>query len=206
MGEEDKRVESMIASLEENRLIAEAERQSAERLRREAEEMRQTLEAQQAKFDEQRDKLLEKAERDAREAVAKARREADEVIADLRRMAQEEAGGVKDHRLVEAKRRLDQAAPELREKQVRAAKKRPERIEAGDEVRVVTLGQKGHVVEIVSATEATVQLGIMKMKVAVVESREDRQCGSEKASSSSGYNRQNEHGMITSEWNWICAV
>ncbi|NOU75145.1 endonuclease MutS2 [Paenibacillus sp. LMG 31458] len=165
VGEEDKRVESMIASLEENRLIAEAERQSAERLRREAEEMRLTLEAQQAKFDEQRDKLLEKAERDAREAVAKARREADEIIAELRRMAQEEAGGVKDHRLVEAKRRLDQAAPELREKQVRAAKKRPERIEAGDEVRVVTLGQKGHVVEIVSATEATVQLGIMKMKV-----------------------------------------
>ncbi|NRF90279.1 endonuclease MutS2 [Paenibacillus frigoriresistens] len=165
VGEEDKRVESMIASLEENRLIAEAERQSAERMRREAEEMRLTLEAQQAKFDEQRDKLLEKAERDAREAVAKARREADEIIADLRRMAQEEAGGVKDHRLVEAKRRLDQAAPELREKQFRAAKKRPERIEAGDEVRVVTLGQKGHVVEIVSATEATVQLGIMKMKV-----------------------------------------
>ncbi|MEC0225848.1 endonuclease MutS2 [Paenibacillus alba] len=167
VGEEDKRIESMIASLEENRLIAEAERQSAEEMRREAEEMRRTLEAQQAKFDEQRDKLLEKAERDAREAVAKARREADEVIADLRRMAQEEAGGVKDHRLVEAKRRLDQAAPELRDKQVRAVKKRPERIEAGDEVRVVTLGQKGHVVEIVSATEANVQLGIMKMKVAL---------------------------------------
>lgn len=165
VGEEDKRVESMIASLEENRLVAEAERESAERLRHEAEEMRRKLEAQQMKFDEQRDKLLEKAERDAREAVAKARREADEVIADLRRMAQEEAGGVKDHRLVEAKRRLDQAAPELREKQVRAAKKRPERIEAGDEVRVVSLGQKGHVVEIVSSTEATVQLGIMKMKV-----------------------------------------
>ncbi|MEW9699709.1 endonuclease MutS2 [Paenibacillus sp. SI8] len=166
VGEEDLRVESMIASLEENRLIAERERVSAEQLRQEAEELRRGLEAQQAKFDEQRDKLLEKAERDAREAVAKARREADEVIADLRRMAQEEAGGVKDHRLIEARRKLDQAAPELREKrEARAAKKRPERIEAGDEVRVVNLGQKGHVVEIVSSTEATVQLGIMKMKV-----------------------------------------
>ncbi|MBD0380057.1 endonuclease MutS2 [Paenibacillus sedimenti] len=166
VGEEDLRVESMIASLEENRLIAESERQSAEQLRREADELRRSLEAQQAKFDEQRDKLLEKAEREAREAVSKARREADEVIAELRRMAQEEAGGVKDHRLIEARRRLDQAAPELREKrEPRAVKKRPERIEAGDEVRVVNLGQKGHVVEIVSSTEATVQLGIMKMKV-----------------------------------------
>ena len=98
VGEEDQRVESMIASLEENRLIAESERYAAEELRKEAEAMRKSLEAQQLKFDEQRDKLLEKAERDAREAVIKARREADEVIADLRRMAQEEAGGVKDHR------------------------------------------------------------------------------------------------------------
>jgi DNA mismatch repair protein MutS2 len=32
-------------------------------------------------------------------------------------------------------------------------------------VRVVNLGQKGHVVEIASKTEALVQLGIMKMKV-----------------------------------------
>ncbi|NEW08172.1 endonuclease MutS2 [Paenibacillus sp. SYP-B3998] len=166
VGEEDLRVESMIASLEENRLIAESERLSAERLRREAEELRLELEAQTNKFHEQKDKLLEKAEREAREAVAKARREADEVIADLRRMAQEEAGGVKDHRLIEARRKLDQAAPELREKrETRAVKKRPEQIAAGDEVRVVNLGQKGHVVEIVSSTEATVQLGIMKMKV-----------------------------------------
>ncbi|UJF36260.1 endonuclease MutS2 [Paenibacillus hexagrammi] len=166
VNEEDLRVESMIASLEENRREAAAERESAERLRREAEVLRRELEARQEKFDEQRDKLLEKAERDAREAVAKARREADEVIADLRRMAQEEAGGVKDHRLVNARRRLDQAAPELREKrEARAAKKRPEQIEAGDEVRVVSLGQKGHVVEIPNSTEAFVQLGIMKMKV-----------------------------------------
>jgi DNA mismatch repair protein MutS2 len=165
VGEEDQRVESMIASLEENRLIAESERYAAEELRKEAEAMRKSLEAQQLKFDEQRDKLLEKAERDAREAVVKARREADEVIADLRRMALEEAGGVKDHKLVEAKRRLDQATPELRSKQVRALKKRPERIEAGDEVRVISLGQKGHVVELVGTNEANVQLGIMKMKV-----------------------------------------
>jgi DNA mismatch repair protein MutS2 len=167
VAEEDVRVESMIASLEENRLAAEAERQSAERLRREAEELRSELEAQQSRFEEQRDKLLEKAEREAREAVAKARREAEEVIADLRRMALEEAGGVKEHRLIEARRRLDQATPELRQKRENkaAAKKRPETIEAGDEVRVVNLGQKGHIVELIGDSEAIVQLGIMKMKV-----------------------------------------
>ncbi|MBP1993518.1 endonuclease MutS2 [Paenibacillus eucommiae] len=168
VAEEDVRVESMIASLEENRLAAENERQTAEQLRIEAEALRSELEAQQRSFDAQRDKLLEKAEREARDAVAKARREAEEVIAELRRMALEEAGGVKEHRLIDARRRLDLAEPALREKRGEgrvAAKKRPETIEAGDDVRVISLGQKGQVVEVVSGTEALVQLGIMKMKV-----------------------------------------
>ncbi len=166
VGEEDQRVESMIATLEENRLTAEAERLSAEQHRREAEELRRELEAQRQRFDEQRDKLLEKAERDGREAVAKARREADEVIAELRRMALEAAGSVKEHRLIEARRRLDQAEPQLRKKgAAHSAKKRPDAVQPGDEVRVIHLGQKGHVVDIVSDAEVTVQLGILKMKV-----------------------------------------
>jgi DNA mismatch repair protein MutS2 len=171
VAEEDQRVESMIASLEENRLTAEAERVSAEQLRREVETLRSQLEAQKSRFEEQRDKLLEKAEREAHEAVAKARREAEEIISELRRLRLEEAGGVKEHKLIEARRRLDQAAPELRDKQRQTAstKKKPDQIEAGDEVRVVNLGQKGHVVELVSKTEALVQLGIMKMKVKIAD-------------------------------------
>jgi DNA mismatch repair protein MutS2 len=166
VGEDDQRVESMIATLEENRLTAEAERQSAEQLRREVETLRAELEAQRQRFEEQRDRLLEKAEREAREAVAKARREADEVIAELRRMAQEEAGAIKEHRLIEARRRLDLAEPQLRQRsQQGGGKKKPAKLQAGDEVRVVHLGQKGHIVELVGDTEALVQLGIMKVKV-----------------------------------------
>lgn len=168
VGEEEQRVESMIATLEENRLTAEAERQSAEQLRREVETLRSQLQAERSQFNEQRDKLFEKAERDAREAVAKARREADEVIAELRRMAQEEAGSVKEHRLTEARRRLDAAEPQLRKQrsaQQTAAGAKAVKLEAGDEVRVVHLNQKGHIVDLVGDNEALVQMGIMKMKV-----------------------------------------
>ncbi|QAV17414.1 endonuclease MutS2 [Paenibacillus chitinolyticus] len=165
VSDEDQRVETMIASLEENRLTAEAERHSAEQIRRENEELRAALSAERAKLDEQRDKVLLKAEREAQDAIAKARREAEEIIADLRRLAKEEAGAIKDHKLIAARRRLDEAEPKLR----KPGAKRPERskaeVEPGDEVRVVSLGQKGHVVEIVNSSEVTVQLGIMKMKV-----------------------------------------
>jgi DNA mismatch repair protein MutS2 len=171
VGEEDQRVESMIATLEENRLITEAERQTAEQQRREVEELRSSLQQQQQRFEEQREKLFEKAERDAQEAVAKARREADEIITELRRIQREAAVGIKDHQLSDAKRRLEQAVPELRSKKtaVRGAAKKPDKLAMGDEVMVVHLRQKGHIVDIVNDQEATVQLGIMKMKVQLVD-------------------------------------
>ena len=164
--DDDQRVESMIASLEEDRLSAEADRHTAEQLRREVEQLRGQLEAERERFEGQREKLMEKAEQDARTAVAKARKEADEIIAELRRMAMEERGSVKEHRLIEARKRLDDAVPELAKKQAATrTKAKPQKIGAGDEVVVYSLNQKGHVVELVGTTEALVQLGIMKMKV-----------------------------------------
>ncbi|WP_338043930.1 endonuclease MutS2 [Paenibacillus lutrae] len=166
VSDEDQRVETMIASLEENRLTAEAERNSAEQIRRETEQLRTVLTKERERLEEQRDKVLLKAQQEAQDAVAKARREAEEIIADLRRLAKEEAGAIKEHKLIDARRRLDEAEPNLR----KSGAKQPQRTrqadaEPGDEVRVISLGQKGHVVDIVNGTEVTVQLGIMKMKV-----------------------------------------
>lgn len=166
IGEEDQRVESMIATLEENRLQAEAERQTAEQLRREVERLREEQRRERERFEEQRDKLMERAEREAREAVAKARREAEEVIAELKRMQREEAGAVKSHELGNLKRRLNEAEPELRRPKPKSqGRSKADKIEPGDEVMVLNLGQKGHVVEFSGDKEAIVQLGIMKMKV-----------------------------------------
>jgi len=168
VSEEDMRVENMIASLEENRLTAEAERKTAETLRREMEELRAHHEAERDKFEQQRDKLMIKAQEEAHDTIAKARKDAEQIIADLRKLAMEEGASVKEHKLIEARRKLDEAAPELRKpksgKPKNAAK--PQRIEPGDEVMVYSLGQRGHVIEL-SGSDAQVQLGILKMKVAI---------------------------------------
>ncbi|MFD3272493.1 endonuclease MutS2 [Paenibacillus dendritiformis] len=162
--EEDMRVETMIASLEDNRLKAEAERETASKLRMELEAMRQKLNRELEKQEAEREKRQEQAEAKARAIVDKARREAQEIIAELRQLAMEGVQ-VKEHMLTEARKRLDEAAPEakLAAKPKRDAKP-VRRIEAGDDVRVYSLNQKGSVVEL-AGEEAVVQLGIMKMKV-----------------------------------------
>ncbi|OME83986.1 endonuclease MutS2 [Paenibacillus sp. FSL A5-0031] len=168
VSEEDQRVENMIASLEENRLGAETERQTAESLRREMETLRARHEAESLRLEEQKEKLMQKAQDEARETVLKAKREAEQIIADLRKLAMEEGASVKEHKLIEARRKLDEAAPELQKSKRGASKTATKqvKIEAGDEVTVYSLNQKGTVVE-VHGSDATVQLGIMKMKVAL---------------------------------------
>lgn len=165
--EDDLRVEHMIASLEENRLGAEQEREVAEKLRRELETLRNRHEAELERLEQQRDKRIEKAENDARSIVDKARSEAEQIISDLRKLALEEGAAVKEHKLIAARKQLDEAEPKQRKKEqgLRPKGNAPRSIEPGDEVRVYSLNQKGHVVELSGDKEAIVQLGIMKMKV-----------------------------------------
>jgi DNA mismatch repair protein MutS2 len=179
--EEDQRVDTMIASLEANRLSAEQERESAVQLRKEVEGLRGKLKSQQERFDQQKDKLLDKAEKDAKEALQKAKQEAEQIIADLRKMALEEQSSIKEHKLIEAKRRLDTVEPVLdKRSSQKTGKQKSAVVEAGDHVQVISLGQKGHVVELSGTNDVVVQLGIMKMKVkksdiALLETSKDKQ-------------------------------
>jgi DNA mismatch repair protein MutS2 len=167
VGEEEKRVESMIASLEQNRLSAESEHQTVEALRKQLEATNNQLQADKQKFEQQKLHILKNAEIEAQEAVNKARKVADGIIDELRQLALEEAGSVKEHKLIEAKKKLDHAAPQLYSGSTLdlGTNHKSVKIEPGAEVQVLSLKQKGHVVDI-SGEEATVQLGILKLKVA----------------------------------------
>ncbi|MEF2243474.1 MULTISPECIES: endonuclease MutS2 [unclassified Paenibacillus] len=170
VSEEDMRVESMIASLEQNRITAEHERIEAEALRQEVQQLRSKHEEDKRRFEEQKEKLLVKAQEEAAQIVKKARRESEQIIAELRQLALEEGASVKEHKLIEAKRKLDEAEPAT----INALSAKPSghkksaAIQAGDDVKVISLNQKGSVVEL-HGNEATVQLGIMRMKVAIAD-------------------------------------
>ncbi len=163
---EDKNVENMIASLEENRLAAEQDRARAEDIRKEAEKLREHLEQERVDFAKEKNLMLQKAEEEAARSVAKARKEADEIIAELRKIAQEEQIGIKEHRLIEAKKKLQESVPSFeREKERKKKQAGKETLKVGDEIKVLSIGQKGEIIADLGNQEFQVQLGIIKMNI-----------------------------------------
>lgn len=159
-------IDSMIASLEKSKKLAEKELEEAHQLRKNAELLHKDLQKQMVDFYEQKDTLYEKAGEKAAELVEKAKDEAESIIRDLRKMRTEKHVEVKEHELIEAKRRLEGAAPVIKKSVNPTAKKKEKKVfAAGDEVKVLTFDQKGILLEKASATAWQVQIGIMKMKV-----------------------------------------
>jgi DNA mismatch repair protein MutS2 len=159
-------VENMIASLETSRREAERDRDEAHQLMKDAEALHKDMQKQMASYYERKDELAEKAKVKAATIVEKAKEEAEEIIRELRKLRLEKGAEIKEHELIEAKRRLGEAAPELNtvKKGVKAKSAKHE-FQSGDEVKVLTFDQRGHLVERVSNKEWVVQIGILKMKV-----------------------------------------
>ncbi|RST76303.1 endonuclease MutS2 [Siminovitchia acidinfaciens] len=164
---ESNEVENMIASLEKSRREAEKDYEDAHFYLKNAEKLHQELQKQMVEFYERKQEMYEKAEQKAAEVVEKARAESEEVISSLRKMRLESGAQVKEHELIEARRRLDTAVPELGKAPGKLkSSKQKRKLEAGDEVMITTFGRKGTLLEKTGENEWQVQAGILKMKVA----------------------------------------
>ncbi|UJW59794.1 endonuclease MutS2 [Bacillus sp. A116_S68] len=162
------KMENMISSLEDSRKLAEKEMEEAERLRKEAEQIHHELAQEMEKLEEEKQKVLQSAENKAADSIKKAKEEADQIIEELREI-QKNNPAVKDHELIDAKKRLEMAEPSLtaQKKKSVPVKHKPDvdKLMPGDEVKVVSFDQKGHIVDKINDKEYYVQLGMMKMKV-----------------------------------------
>jgi DNA mismatch repair protein MutS2 len=166
VSEDANQIDSMIASLEDSKRQAEIEQQEARAYLLQAKKTQQDLQTQMNEFYENKDAMLEKAAEKAAEIIDEAKGEAEHVIRDLRKMRTEKHVEVKEHELIDAVRRLDNAAPVIK-KSAKLGNKKDKKLTfmPGDEVKVLTFNQKGTLVEKVSSNEWQVQIGILKMKV-----------------------------------------
>ncbi len=162
-------VESMIASLEKTRRKSEDDAERSHDLLMESEELRKELQGKLQAYEERKEALDKKAKEKARKIVDEAKREAESIIAELREMRKNADQVVKEHELIEARKRLEEATPLDNNKVLKKAaqvKARAQNLVVGDEVKVLSYGQRGTLLEKVSNSEWVVQMGILKMKIA----------------------------------------
>lgn len=161
-------VESMIASLEATRRQSEDDAERSRELLIESEDLRKELQEKVLAYEERKEALDKKAKEKARKIVDEAKKEAESIIADLREMRKNADQVVKEHELIEARKRLEEATPLENNKVLKKAaqvKARAQNLVVGDEVKVLSYGQRGTLLEKVSNSEWVVQMGILKMKI-----------------------------------------
>ncbi|MBQ0140621.1 MAG: endonuclease MutS2 [Kurthia sp.] len=170
-GTETHEVESMIASLDESRRQSEKDAEASARLLKEAEVMKRDLDKRLQEYEELKEQLEQKAKDKAKKIVEEAKQEAEAVIADLHKMQLNANKLVKEHEIIEARKRLEDAEPKenrvlKKQRQLNAQEAaRAQVLQKGDEVKVTSYGQKGVLLEKAANDEWVVQIGILKMKL-----------------------------------------
>ena len=166
VGQDEQEINEMIASLETNAKRVDDQRIELERLVREAEAVHEQLSQKYEQYQNYESRLMEEAKEKANQRVHSATKEADEILKDLREMRDKKGAEVKEHELIDKKKQLDDQYEAKSIKQD-VKKQRHDTIQQGDEVKVLSYGQKGEVLELLSDDEAVVQMGIIKMKLPI---------------------------------------
>ncbi len=166
IGTDEQEINAMIESLEHNSKRVDQQRIELDRLVREAQETHDALSKQYQQYQNYEKSLMEEAKEKANKRVKSATKEADEILKELRNLRDHKGAEVKEHELIDKKKQLDDQYEAKSIKQ-HVQKKKYDTIHAGDEVKVLSYGQKGEVLELVGNEEAVVQMGIIKMKLPI---------------------------------------
>lgn len=187
-GRDNYEINEMIGALERHTTHARDNELKTKRLLENAESLKQELEGYKYKFEREKQSMIEAAEEKANEIIKKSERKAQDIIDDLELMKTLGADSIEQHKLIEAKKSLsDSYYHKAIKKDVKNEVE--EKLEVGDEVDVLTYGQKGVVIDIEGA-DISVQMGIIKMKVKKDELKKRKQ-GKKKAPAVKRVSRMN---------------
>ena len=169
ISQDSQSMNEMVMNLERERRQAELNHQIALEQLEAAEQLHQDLRTEYNRWLEQKANLLEKAKREANEKVEKAQQEAAQLIQEIRdlQLEQGQHHTIKEHVLVDKKAAFDKLKEQeiLSKNKVLKKAKATRQYEVGDDVEVISYGQRGTIVEVVSSTQFVVQMGALKMKL-----------------------------------------
>ena len=170
LSEEDQDLNAMISDLEQKRRRAQRD---ADKMRHQLELSTQLLEDLQREteqFQANKARLLEEAKERANTLIEQSQDDADKILSEIRELQlRSKQSTVKEHEMIEKKTALKDLKHEqaLKKNKVLRKEKAKKALQVGQSVEVLSFGQRGTLVEKVNDKEWVVQMGIIKMKIAV---------------------------------------
>ena len=170
LSEEDQDLNAMISDLEQKRRRAQRD---ADKMRHQLELSTQLLEDLQKEteqFKANKARLLEEAKERANSLIEQSKDDADKILSEIRELQlRSKQSTVKEHEMIEKKTALTDLKHEqaLKKNKVLRKEKAKKALQVGQSVEVLSFGQRGTLVEKVSDEDWVVQMGIIKMKIAI---------------------------------------
>ena len=161
--------EDILTSIEENRRIAEKERNEAIILRLEVESLKKKLMEKEEKFASQKDRILKESKREAKEILKNAKNESERIIKEIREISK--SGGKDKNKRIEGLRKelrnnISKTEENLYEDSFIESSLKSDEITIGQKVKIGNLNQEGLVLTLPdSSGNLMVQVGIMKITV-----------------------------------------
>lgn len=168
LGSEDVAFEDMMTDLENTRVQLEREKREIASYKAEVASLKEQLSRKQTRLDENRERILAKANEEARQILQEAKTSADESIRRINKLATK-TGNSREleqerHKL---RQKLDKVNAGISAKQKKPSKlSKPEDFHIGDAVRVLSLNLNGTVSTLPNAKgDLYVQMGILRSQV-----------------------------------------
>ena len=170
LSEEDQDLNAMISDLEQKRRRAQRD---ADKMRHQLElstQLLEDLQRESEQFQANKARLLEEAKERANTLIEQSQDDADKILSEIRELQlRSKQSTVKEHEMIEKKTALKDLKHEqaLKKNKVLRKEKAKKALQVGQSVEVLSFGQRGTLVEKVNDKEWVVQMGIIKMKIAV---------------------------------------
>lgn len=170
LSEEDQDLNAMISDLEQKRRRAQRD---ADKMRHQLElstQLLADLQRETEQFQANKARLLEEAKERANTLIEQSQDDANKILSEIRELQlRSKQSTVKEHEMIEKKTALKDLKHEqaLKKNKVLRKEKAKKALQVGQSVEVLSFGQRGTLVEKVNDQEWVVQMGIIKMKIAV---------------------------------------
>ncbi len=179
--------EDVLAKIDKDRKYIEQKRIEIDNLKLEQDKLYKEVVAKEKKINDKNNKIVSEANYEARRILDEAKKEAAEIIKELKQINLD-MNSERSRQVYELRQNLNDKMRDIDEKLFENIKSDyieqdiaiDVELKKGDYVLVKTLNQKGYIIDMDSSNGATVQIGLLKMKVKLdevvkIQSEEEKQ-------------------------------